>query len=151
RAPGLVQLMIARGLESTPMAALARGTAGTVGDRLVVNLPGSPKGARENLEALLPVLPHVLQLLGGDTEHRCPNSNASWRRPETGRGGVWLLPSPQSSEFADRPTAGWAPVSSWVPMGPASARSRGAASTRISDRRRARSSIRGRLSSSSSI
>jgi molybdenum cofactor synthesis domain-containing protein len=70
RAPGLVQLMIARGLESTPMAALSRGTAGTVGDSLVVNLPGSPKGARENLEALLPVLPHVLQLLGGDTEHR---------------------------------------------------------------------------------
>jgi len=68
-APGLVQAMIARGLEATPMAALTRGTAGTVGDALVVNLPGSPKGATENLAAILELVPHVIQLLSGDNRH----------------------------------------------------------------------------------
>lgn len=68
--PGLVHLMLARGIESTPMAALTRATAGSVGSSLVVNLPGSPRGASENLSALLPVVPHALDLLAGDTEHR---------------------------------------------------------------------------------
>jgi molybdopterin biosynthesis enzyme MoaB len=49
--------------------------AGTCGSSLVVNLPGSPKGAVENLTALLPVLPHALTLLAGDTEHRRPPSS----------------------------------------------------------------------------
>jgi len=68
-APGLVQAMIARGLEATPMAALTRAKAGTVGDSLVINLPGSPKGAVENLEAVLDIIPHALQLLSGDNKH----------------------------------------------------------------------------------
>lgn len=68
-APGLVHVMIANGLESTPMAALTRARAGTVGTSLVINLPGSPRGARENLEAVLPLIPHALQLLGGDNLH----------------------------------------------------------------------------------
>jgi molybdenum cofactor synthesis domain-containing protein len=68
-APGLLQAMIARGLESTPMAALTRARAGTVGNSLVVNLPGSPKGAVENLEAIIDVIPHALQLLSGDNRH----------------------------------------------------------------------------------
>jgi molybdopterin adenylyltransferase len=68
-APGLVQAMIARGLESTPMAALTRAKAGTIGNTLVVNLPGSPRGATENLEAILEVIPHALQLLEGDNRH----------------------------------------------------------------------------------
>ncbi len=68
-APGLVHTMIARGLESTPMAALTRARAGTIGNSLVVNLPGSPKGATENLEAIIDLVPHVLQLLSGDNRH----------------------------------------------------------------------------------
>ncbi len=68
-APGLVHLMLARGVESTPLAALSRGTAGTLGRSLVVNLPGSPRGATENLTAILAVIPHALELLAGNTEH----------------------------------------------------------------------------------
>ncbi|MGQ0607042.1 MAG: bifunctional molybdenum cofactor biosynthesis protein MoaC/MoaB [Chloroflexota bacterium] len=66
-APGLAELMRAAGLASTPMAALARGVVGTRGQTLIANLPGSPKGATESLDALLPVLRHALdQLAGGD-------------------------------------------------------------------------------------
>lgn len=68
-APGLVHAMISSGLESTPMAALTRARAGTVGEALVINLPGSPRGATENLQAIIELLPHVMQLLGGDNRH----------------------------------------------------------------------------------
>jgi molybdopterin adenylyltransferase len=66
-APGLADLMRREGLASTPMAALSRATVGTVGSALVVNLPGSPKGVRESLAAILPVVPHAVGLLAGDT------------------------------------------------------------------------------------
>jgi molybdopterin biosynthesis enzyme MoaB len=52
------------------MAALSRSVAGVRGTSLVINLPGSPKGATESLEAVLPVVGHALALLHGDTEHR---------------------------------------------------------------------------------
>ena len=68
-APGLVHAMLAKGMESTPMAALTRARAGSVGTCLVVNLPGSPRGATESLEAIIDVIPHAIQLLSGDTRH----------------------------------------------------------------------------------
>ena len=65
--PGMAELMRSAGLASTPMAALSRGVVGTRGSTLIVNLPGSPKGALESLDALLPVLRHAVeQLAGGD-------------------------------------------------------------------------------------
>ena len=69
-APGLTHMMLARGLGSTPMAGLSRARAGSIGSTLVINLPGSTKGAVEGLEAVLEVIPHALDLLAGDTEHR---------------------------------------------------------------------------------
>ena len=63
--PGLTELMRKAGLEKTPMAALSRAVAGTRGRTLILNLPGSPKGVRESLEAVLPVVTHAVQLLAG--------------------------------------------------------------------------------------
>ena len=68
-APGLVHAMLAGGLEKTPMAALTRARAGSIGVTLVLNVPGSPRGATESLVAVLGVIPHALQLLAGDTQH----------------------------------------------------------------------------------
>ena len=65
--PGIAELMRSRGLASTPMAALSRAVVAARGRTLIVNLPGSPRGALESLEAVLPVLRHAVeQLAGGD-------------------------------------------------------------------------------------
>jgi len=67
--PGLPELMRAKGRQSTPRAVLSRAVAGTRGRVLIVNLPGSPKAAVESLDAIVELVPHVLELLRGQTEH----------------------------------------------------------------------------------
>jgi len=64
--PGMSQAMVARGLEATPHAMLSRAVCGSRGSTLIVNLPGSPRAARENLEAILPALPHAMDKIQGD-------------------------------------------------------------------------------------
>lgn len=71
-APGLAEAMRADSLKKTPHAMLSRAVAGIRGRTLIINLPGSPKGAVENLQTVLSVLPHAIQLLTDD-----PTSEAS--------------------------------------------------------------------------
>lgn len=66
---GLAERMRAEGLRQTPFAALSRATCGNLGKTLIVNLPGSPAGAQSSLLAILPLLPHALDLLAGNTAH----------------------------------------------------------------------------------
>ncbi len=66
RLPGFERAMTLASLEKTPHAAISRAVAGTIGQSIVVNLPGSPKAVRETLSAVLPALPHALAKLQGD-------------------------------------------------------------------------------------
>ncbi len=67
--PGVGETMRSEGRKSTHFAVLSRGIAGTRGAVLIVNLPGSPQGAVESLEAIADLIPHVVDLLHGKTEH----------------------------------------------------------------------------------
>ena len=67
--PGIGEEMRRAGAASTPMAALSRATAGVRGKTLIINVPGSVKGATESLQAVMPILGHAVQLLRGDTAH----------------------------------------------------------------------------------
>jgi molybdopterin adenylyltransferase len=66
---GIGERMRLEGAKKTPFAALSRGLCGVRGQSLILNLPGSPKGAIESLEAVIDLLPHALQLLSGNTRH----------------------------------------------------------------------------------
>src|SRR2546430_11883204 len=75
--PGIAEALRAKSLEKTTHGMLSRGVAGAVGRALVVNLPGSPRAVRESLEVLLPVLPHAIDLLAGQSGEQ---GHASGRR-----------------------------------------------------------------------
>jgi len=64
--PGMAEAMRAESLKKTPNAMISRAIAGVRGNSLIVNLPGSPKGASENLSVVLPAIDHALAKIGGD-------------------------------------------------------------------------------------
>jgi molybdopterin adenylyltransferase len=66
---GMAERMRSEGLKKTPFAALSRGVCGVRGRALILNVPGSPSGAVESLQAVAGLLPHVIDLLNGKTEH----------------------------------------------------------------------------------
>jgi molybdenum cofactor synthesis domain-containing protein len=74
--PGIGEAMRTAGRASTPLADLSRSGAGVCGRTLVINVPGSPRGALESLEAVVPLLAHALQTLAGPWDH-----DAARRRP----------------------------------------------------------------------
>ncbi|MGB6868426.1 MAG: MogA/MoaB family molybdenum cofactor biosynthesis protein [Acidobacteriaceae bacterium] len=74
---GVPELMRAEGRRQTPLATLSRGLCGTLGTSLVLNLPGSPAGAVNSLQAVLLILPHAVDLLEGKTEHRTDGEPAA--------------------------------------------------------------------------
>ena len=73
--PGIVQLLLAKGIKSHPFAALSRPVAGIRGETIIVNLPGSPGGAKDGVKILLPLIPHALNVLKGEpmTDHVTDN------------------------------------------------------------------------------
>jgi molybdopterin adenylyltransferase len=66
---GVAERMRSQGVKKTPFAALSRGVCGVCGKALILNLPGSPKGAVESLEAIAELIPHAIELLSGKTDH----------------------------------------------------------------------------------
>jgi molybdenum cofactor synthesis domain-containing protein len=66
---GVAERMRFEGAKKTPLAALSRGVCGVRGKSLILNLPGSPRGAVDSLETVVDLLPHALQLLSGNTTH----------------------------------------------------------------------------------
>jgi molybdopterin adenylyltransferase len=67
--PGIAERMRSEGMKKTQFAALSRAVCGVRGKALILNLPGSPAGALESLEAVKDLIPHALELLSGKTDH----------------------------------------------------------------------------------
>jgi molybdopterin adenylyltransferase len=67
--PGVAERMRNEGTKKTSFAALSRGVCGVRGSALILNLPGSPAGAVESLEAVVGLIPHAIELLSGKTDH----------------------------------------------------------------------------------
>ena len=80
---GVAERMRFEGGKKTPLAALSRATCGARGKVVILNLPGSPIGAIESLEAVIDLLPHALELLSGNTKHPWPH-RSQWHLRETG-------------------------------------------------------------------
>lgn len=78
--PGMAEAMRSAGLAKTPHAMISRGIAGIRGTSLIVNLPGSPRGALENLQVLLPALPHALNKIQGDVAD-CADAEGHGEKP----------------------------------------------------------------------
>ena len=74
-APGIAEALRAESLKITKHAMLSRAVAGIRGQTLIINMPGSPKAVKENLDVLLPILPHALELITS-----APNSEANHRK-----------------------------------------------------------------------
>lgn len=73
--PGMAEAMRLAGMQKTPLAMISRAIVGCRGKTLIINLPGSPKGVRENLDAILKAIPHAVEKLKGDpADCAVPNS-----------------------------------------------------------------------------
>jgi molybdenum cofactor synthesis domain-containing protein len=94
--PGLAEAMRAAGRRTTPMADLSRAVVGVLGRTLIVNVPGSPRGAIESLDAIAAVLDHALETLAGPFDHGAPSSGPA----SAGEAGVGRE-SAASGEIAD--------------------------------------------------
>ena len=86
--PGIAEAMRADGRRSTPFASLSRGIVGVRGGSLIVNLPGSPKGALESFETVVPLLDHALETLAGPFDHAAARSAGRDDLPAGDPGGA---------------------------------------------------------------
>ena len=99
--PGLAEAMRAAGMSHTPLSALSREVVGSRGRSLIVNLPGSERGAVQSLRAVLGMLPHALRLLSGESVH-----DAGTHAPPPGRAGRDEPRRSIEGEIAERRAAG---------------------------------------------